>query len=154
MRGLEQPGAGDERREPGSVFLRLTRAGEPPLLMPIDELSSGPGADGGGGPERPRATARTRREAKQAGPSLPFSGFSVLALLVTGLAATSAGGRLRLVAEPPRPEPAADDYPEEPAALRPPAPSPAAVRPGRRPLYVAIAALGIAGVAVAAARRR
>ena len=57
-----------------------------PELVPLDEIQP-----------RERAEARVRQEPEEA-PSLPFSGFSVLALVLSGLAATSAGRRLRLAA--------------------------------------------------------
>jgi hypothetical protein len=65
---------------------------EAPRLVPLDEIR--PGAE----PE-----TRVRREERAAPPSLPFSGFSVLALLLSGLAATSAGRRLHAATAPARP---------------------------------------------------
>jgi hypothetical protein len=54
---------------------------------------------------RPRSEpeARVAREEPARPPSLPFSGFSVLALALSGLAATSAGRRLQAAAGAPRP---------------------------------------------------
>ncbi len=67
------------------MFTQAPETHAPPLV-PFEELEPSPDAQ-----------ARVRREPERA-PSLPFSGLSVLALLLSGLAATSAGRRLQLAA--------------------------------------------------------
>lgn len=120
------------------------------MLVPLEELAREHGRGGAAAEERTSGPeARVRRVAREE-PSLPFSGFSVLALVLTGAAATSAGRRLHLATAPP-----AGTEHVKPRVAEPPrvarAGAAALAQPraagGPRPLLLGIALLGVAALA-------
>ena len=93
---------------------------------------------------RARVEARVQEDEE---PSLPFSGFSVLALVLAGAAATAAGRRLQLATAP-----AVSPVPPEPVKPPPAGQQPRAAA-GPRPLYLGVALLGLAALAAATRTR-
>jgi hypothetical protein len=148
------PNAGADTRPagaaPGSV-LRATLRGEPlaaPPLTPIPQLTEqraepGPGRPAAAIVERPRP----RRE-----PSLPFSGFSLLALVLSGAAAIATGRRLHELTAPaplPQPPPRAATVPDRPSTRWS---GHAGGRESRAAAYAGAALIGLAVLAVARGR--
>jgi hypothetical protein len=151
-RALARTPAGSHRG-PAPLFLRSTRS-RPPMLVPLDQLASEQALRGGSdtthAPAQDATPAPARRSASAERLPLPFTGLSVLTLILAGIAAMSAGRRLHAATaiEPPReihPEPIARALartPPQPPAARPPSP------PTRRAAYVGLALLAVTALAL------
>jgi hypothetical protein len=126
-------------RAPDDALVLPTKGTRSPQLVPLDQLA---GAESASAPVESPAK---RRGAATDEPSLPFTGFSLLALVLSGVAATAAGRRLQIAAEPPREVPAAP-------IAEPLRAVPAKAAPSRRPVYVGLA-LALAALAVSRAAR-
>jgi hypothetical protein len=127
----------------GEPLLLDRDPGESPTLMPLPEL-----AERNGRADTPAPSPRGEADPK---PSVPFTGFSVLALVLSALAALAGGTRLHAAtaAGPPAPVELAPVLAPvlAPAVATPPA------RRHRAPLYVGVALLGLAAVAAARTSR-
>ena len=146
--------------EPGSV-LAARFEGDPmdsPPLQPFLELDQQQAEPGPGRPAAAQVGAQTTGD-RDREPSLPFSGFSLLALVLSGMAAVTSGRRLHELTAEPAPSPrVAEPAPPEPLLpALPPAPS-YLYRPPRREqahrTAIAIGAAAFAVTALAVARAR
>ncbi|HEX8648530.1 MAG TPA: hypothetical protein VF715_16675 [Thermoleophilaceae bacterium] len=122
------------------------------MLVPFEDLRPRSEPPGAGAADR-REDAQVERDARDR-PSLPFSGFSLLALVLSGVAATSAGRRLQVATDGPA-DAAAD--PDAASPLRAPTAEPARAQApahatNRRPLLLAAGLLAVAALATARAR--
>jgi hypothetical protein len=152
--------------------LAATNTGTPPMLLPLPQLSQsagGPGAYPRSAPAEGGRTARVERLQRSDSPSLPFSGFSVLALVLAGIASITAGRRLSEAVA------VADGATDEPGAAARRAAEPLVAEPLRRqadplrlqaerqaagparshnraPLYVGAALFAVAAVTAARSR--
>jgi hypothetical protein len=104
--------------------------------MPLPELAE---RNGGLAEDAPARATGAREE-----PSLPFSGFSLFVLALSGAAAVTGGRRLHTAAESPAPPPVTEvvPVPERPHSSG-----------HRAPLYVGAALLGIAVLVAARGTR-
>jgi hypothetical protein len=142
------------------LTMATTNTGTPPMLLPLPRLAERAGGPRGATRSAPveDAGAGRRSGAERSdpdSPSLPFSGFSLLALVLAGVGSIAAGRRLEEAIAAAAPEPAAAQ--SEPAA--PPAPAgaltpthPVQPRASRAPIYAAAALFAVAAVAASRSR--
>jgi hypothetical protein len=132
-------------------MLAATNTATPPMLLPLPELAESRGgapADTKSAAIEPRESARGDERSDK--PGLPFTGFSLLALALAGIASITAGRRLQSASaprafEPPDPEPVLAVAPAPAVA--------ASVRRPRREHTAIFAAAGLVALAAFAAAR-